>query len=96
MDDNIVSNVKVIPHFRPTKQYILNLVHLPAGVVVELLALPQTRLWTLSTLTRTGVGVEGLIPWTLCSTYTATQLLIPPLSCGTQPTIILTFTLAFT
>lgn len=70
--------------------------HLPASVAVELLALPQTRLYTLSTLTRAGVRVEGLIPWTLGSTYTAAQLLIPSLTCGTQPTVTLTFTLAFT
>lgn len=69
---------------------------LPAGVGVEPPALPQTRLWTLSALTQAGVGVEGLVPRTLCGAHTATQLFIPPLSGGTQPPLTLTFTLAFT
>lgn len=69
---------------------------LPAGVVVELLALPQTGLWTLPALTQAGVGVEGLIPGTLRSTHTATQLLVPPLAGRTPLPLSLTFTLTFT
>lgn len=69
---------------------------LPAGVVVELLALPQTRLWALPALTQAGVGVEGLIPGTLGGAHTATQLLVPPLAGGAPLPLALTFTLAFT
>lgn len=69
---------------------------LPAGVGVEPLALSQTWLWALSALTHAGVGVEGLVPRTLCGTHTATQLFVPTLSTGTQPSISLTFTLALT
>lgn len=67
-----------------------------AGVGVEPLALPQTRLWALSALAQAGVGVQGLVPGTLCGAHAATQLLIPPLAGGTQLPLTLTFTLAFT
>lgn len=72
------------------------LLHLPAGVGVEPLALPQTRLRTLSALAQAGVGVQGLIPGTLCGAHTAAQLLVPPLAGGAPLPLALTFTLAFT
>lgn len=67
-----------------------------ARVGVKPLALPQTRLRTLSTLTQAGVGVQGLVPGTLRGTHTATQFLIPPLARWAPLPLTLTFTLALT
>lgn len=67
-----------------------------AGVGFEPLALPQTRLRTLSALTQAGVGVEGLIPGTLCGTHAATQLVVPPLAGRAPLPLTLTYALAFT
>lgn len=67
-----------------------------AGVGVEPLALPQTRLWALSALTQAGVGVQGLVPGTVCSAHAATQLLVPPLASRAQFPLGWTFTLALT
>ena len=71
-------------------------VHVPAVVGVELLSLPQTRLWTLSALTQAGVWVQGLVPWTLHRAHTPAQLVVPPLASGTQLPLDLSFTLALT
>lgn len=65
-----------------------------AGVGVEPLALPKTRLWTFPALTEAGVGVQRLVPRTICRTDAATQLVIPPLASRAK-LVTLAFTLAF-
>lgn len=67
-----------------------------AGVSVELLALLQTGRQTLPALTQAGVGVQRLVPGTLCSTHTPAQLLFPALAGRAQLPLALTFTLTFT
>lgn len=69
---------------------------LPAGVAVELLALPQTRLRTLPALTQAGVRVQRLIPGAVGGTHAAAQVVVPPLARGTPLPLTMTFTLAFT
>lgn len=68
--------------------------HPPAGVGVELLALPQTRLWTLSALTQAGIGVQGLVPGTVRRAHAAAQLVIPPLASRTRLPLTLPLALA--
>lgn len=70
--------------------------HPPAGSGVEAFALQQTGLGALPALAQAGVRIERLVPGTLGGAHAPTQVLVPPLTSGTQLALTLTFTLALT
>lgn len=67
-----------------------------AGVAVEPLALPKTRLWSFPALAQAGVGVQRLISGTICGANAAAQIVIPRLASRAKLPISWAFALAFT
>lgn len=85
--------IRILPNTQPQTPAPRSL---PAGVGVEPLALPQTRLRTLPALAQARVRVEGLAAGALGGAHAAAQLVVPPLPGGAQLALALALALALT